>query len=61
MSSERFFKQALDVLENNYVECGYIINAYNKTIDTSKICPTITTRPEGFKTAIIVVVENKNE
>ena len=36
---------------------GYTLNAWNKTIDTSGVCPTITTRPEGFKTAILIVEE----
>lgn len=41
-------------------EPGDTINAYNKTVDKSGLCPTLTTRPEGFKTAILPVVENNN-
>lgn len=54
--SERFFEQAIETLEKNDCEYGDIINAYNKSVDKSGICPTITTRPEGFKTAILPVI-----
>ena len=59
---ERFFKQALETLEQNDCKPGDVINAYNKSVDKSGCSPTITTRPEGFKTAILPVVreENKN-
>lgn len=58
---ERFFKQAWETLYENLenMKEGYVINAFNKTVDRSGICPTLTTRPEGFKTAILVV-ENAN-
>ena len=54
---ERFFKQALETLENNDCSVGDTIDAYNKKANKSGISPTITTRPEGFKTAILPVVE----
>lgn len=57
--TERFFKQALETLEQNDCKPGDIINGYNKTVDRSGCSPTITTRPEGFKTAILPVVEDK--
>lgn len=57
--NERFFKQAMETLENNDCEVGDTINAFNKTVDKSGCSPTITTRPEGFKTAILPVVEDK--
>lgn len=53
----RFFEQAFETLEENECEHGDTINAYNKTVNKSGLCPTLTTRPEGFKTAIIVVVK----
>src|SRR5699024_7700698 len=34
---------------------GDTINAYNRTVDKSGISPTLTTRPEGFKTAILPI------
>lgn len=58
--SERFFNQALETFVENDCETGDTINAYNKTVDKSGLCPTLTTRPEGFKTAILPVVENNN-
>lgn len=52
----RFFTQAIETLTENDCKYGDVINAYNKSIDKSGICPTITTRPEGFKTAILPVI-----
>ena len=57
--SERFFRQALETLNNNECKPGDIIDAYNQRVIRG-VSPTITTRPEGFKTAILVVVENKD-
>lgn len=53
---ERFFNQALETLAENDCEPGDTINAYNKTVDKSGVYPTLTTRPEGFKTAILPCV-----
>lgn len=55
--NERFFKQALETLKENDCSVGDTIDAYNKKVNSSGISPTITTRPEGFKTAILPVVE----
>ena len=62
VKKQRFFQQAIETLEHNECQPGDVINAYNKTVDKSGCSPTITTRPEGFKTAILPVVreENKN-
>lgn len=60
MNNYRFYEQALKTLQNNHVEHGYIVNAYNERVDGSGVCPTITTRPDGFKTAILVVVRKSN-
>ena len=51
----RFYKQAFETLENNDVKDGDIIDAYNKKIINDGNSPTITTRPEGFKTAILPI------
>ena len=58
---ERFFKQAWETLKDNIkiVRGGYTINAFNKTVDNSGISPTLTTRPEGFKTAILIIEEKE--
>lgn len=53
--TERFFKQALDTAKSNECEVGDTIDAFNERINKSGISPTITTRPEGFKTAILPI------
>ena len=53
---ERFYKQALETVVENDCKEGDIVDAYNKRVNKSGISPTITTRPEGFKTAILPVV-----
>lgn len=60
-TKERFFKQAEETFLQNDCKPGDTINAYNKTVDHSGTSPTITTRPEGFKTAILPVVEKENK
>lgn len=58
--NERFFKQAVEVFMSNDVRVGDIIDAFNKRVIRTGYSPTITTRPEGFKTAILVVVDDNN-
>ena len=58
---ERFFKQALETFRNNDCEEGDTIDAFNKRVNKSGYCPTLTTRPEGFKTAILPVVKDDKE
>lgn len=53
---EHFFKQAVETVLENDVEVGDTVDAFNKKINKSGVCPTLTTRPEGFKTAILPVV-----
>ena len=53
---ERFYKQALETAVENECKEGDIVDPYNKKVNRSGIAPTITTRPEGFKTAILPVV-----
>ena len=55
----RMGKQAVETIKENMEEIrdGYTINAFNKTTDKSGLSPTLTTRPEGFKTAILLVVD----
>lgn len=53
---ERFFKQAFETMKENECEAGDTIDAFNKKANKSGVCPTLTTRPEGFKTAILPVV-----
>lgn len=53
---ERFYKQAFETLKENECEVGDTIDAFNKKVNKSGVCPTLTTRPEGFKTAILPIV-----
>lgn len=53
---ERFYKQAFETLKENECEVGDTIDAFNKKVNKSGVCPTLTTRPEGFKTAVLPVV-----
>lgn len=53
---ERFYRQAFETLKENECEVGDTIDAFNKKVNKSGVCPTLTTRPEGFKTAILPVV-----
>ena len=55
MNDNRFFKQAFETAQENECSIGDTIDAYNKKVNQSGTSPTITTRPEGFKTAILVV------
>lgn len=57
--NERFFRQAIETFENNICGGGDIIDAFNKRVIRSGISPTLTTQPEGFKTAILVVVNDR--
>lgn len=50
---ERFYKQAFETAQENDCQDGNIIDAYNKRVSKDGITPTATTRPEGFKTAIL--------
>lgn len=56
-NDNRFFKQAFETAQENECSTGDTIDAYNKKVNQSGTSPTITTRPEGFKTAILVVDE----
>lgn len=58
---ERFFKQAVETVFENECGVGDTVDAFNKKVNRSGVCPTITTRPEGFKTAILPIVEDKSD
>lgn len=55
--NHRFYEQAFETVENNDCKSGDTIDAFNQKVNKSGISPTVTTRPEGFKTAILVVDE----
>ena len=52
-----FFEQAIKTAEENNAQEGDIVDAFNQKVLKDGISPTITTRPEGKKTAILPVVE----
>lgn len=54
---DRIEKQAIETMLENDCEHGDTINPFNKTVDKSGVSPTITTRPEGMKTAILPVID----
>ncbi len=58
---ERFFKQAVETVIENECGVGDTVDAFNKKVNRSGVYPTITTRPEGFKTAILPIVEDKSD
>ena len=55
VKEERMTKQALETLNENSCEYSNTINPFNKQVNNSGISPTLTTRPEGFKTAILPI------
>lgn len=54
---ERFFRQAAETMEKGNAAPGDTVDAFNRKVNRSGVSPTLTTRPEGFKTAILPVVE----
>lgn len=54
-----FFQQALKTAERENAKPGDIVDAFNGRVHKDGISPTITTRPEGKKTAVLPVVEDK--
>lgn len=52
-----FYEQAIKTAEENNAQEGDIVDAFNQKVLKDGISPTITTRPEGKKTAILPVVE----
>lgn len=61
VEDERFKESALKTFNDNECKEGDTIDAYNQKVNDTGISPTITTRPEGFKTAILPVVKDKNK
>lgn len=60
-NTERMTKQAYETLQGNDCKAGDVINPFNKKVVNSGLCPTLTTRPEGFKTANLIVTDNTND
>ena len=51
-------RQAIETFNENELEHADTINPFNKIANKTGVCPTMTTRPEGFKTAILAVTCN---
>ena len=56
---ERMYRQAFETLYENDCKAGDVINPYNKKVVADGTCPTLTTRPEGFKTANLIVTDQQ--
>lgn len=56
MEENGFYKQALETAEKGNAKPGDIIDAFNGKVNKSGVSPTITTRPEEKKTAILPCV-----
>ena len=54
---ERFFRQAWETVwdNQNILNDSDCLSAFNHSVIQDGYCPTLTTRPDGFKTAIIIV------
>lgn len=57
----RIYDQAIETIEKTNAEPGDIIIPFNYRRISDGICPTITTRPEGLKTMILVIEEESDE
>lgn len=57
----RIYEQAIETIKRTNAKVGDIIIPFNYRKITDGICPTLTTRPEGLKTAILIVVEGIKE
>lgn len=51
-----FYKKAIDTMIDGNAEEGDVVDAFNGVVHKDGLCPTITTRPEGKKTAILPCV-----
>ncbi|MDE6398880.1 MAG: hypothetical protein K2L51_06125, partial [Clostridiales bacterium] len=61
VSDYRFYQQAIETLCENECEEGDTIDAYNKRVNKDGVSPALTTRPDGFKTAILPVVSDQEQ
>lgn len=57
IEKNEFYEQAIKTAEENNAQEGDIVDAFNQRVLTDGISPTVTTRPEGKKIAILPVVE----
>lgn len=57
----RLYKQILDTITQSKAKTGDLIQPYNLRNVGKTVSPTLTTRPEGLKTAIYVAVEKDDD
>lgn len=57
----RIYEQAMETIRRTNAKAGDIIQPFNYKRIPPIICPTITTRPEGLKTMILIVEEVEDE
>lgn len=55
----RIYDQAIETVEKTNAKPGDIIIPFNYRKISDGICPTLTTRPEGLKTMILIVEKDK--
>ena len=55
----RIYNQAIETIKKTNAKPGDIIIHFNYRKISDGICPTLTTRPEGLKTMILIVEEDK--
>ena len=53
-----FYDQAIQTAIDGKAEIGDTIDAFNGKVNKSGVSPTLTTRPEGKKTAVLPVTED---
>ena len=54
-TDERMTRQAIETYNSNLCEDGDMIQPFNRQVIKDGVAPTLTTRPEGFKTAILPI------
>lgn len=57
----RLYKQSYDTIIKTNAKNHDIIQPYNERNIGNKVCPTLTTRPEGLKTAIHICERNGDD
>lgn len=55
----RIYNQAIETIKKTNAKPGDIIIPFNYRKISDGICPTLTTRPEGLKTMILIVEKDK--
>lgn len=53
----RMYKQAFETVKGKSIKHGDIVQPYNMKVLTDGTSPTLTSRPEGFKTCILVIIK----